>query len=139
MFKADLQLLLRKLQQRFELKRKLKTTSSILPGWYLDDFRGVLNVRQIYQCLLWEASHINIARQSHETPSEYAGRLGRTIPDSQRLLDDITVLYIESRYGELEIQDRLTVHANAVWKSLRELLHQLGNTYQFEVATKKEA
>jgi hypothetical protein len=127
LFRADLHLLLHKLQRRFEPKRKSKATSSVLPGWYLDNFLGMLSVRQIYQCLLWEASRINMTRQHCETPNEYARRLGRTVPNSQKFLDEITGLYIEARYGELEIHDRLMVHANNLWKSLRKLLRQLGN------------
>jgi hypothetical protein len=123
LFRDDLRLLLRKLQQRFESRRQLKV-SPALPAWYLDSFLGILSVRQIYECLLWETSRINMARQYYETPNEYARRLGRTVPGSQELLDEITNLYITARYGDLEIQHGPAVHANDLWKSLRKLLSQ---------------
>jgi hypothetical protein len=128
LFKSDLQLLLDRIRH-LAPTRKSADKAEVLPEWYLDTFQGTLSVRQIYRCLLWEASHINMARRYYETPNEYAGRLYRTLPDSRELLDEITGLYIKERYGERATENRLILRANNLWKSLRDLLRGPENEY----------
>ncbi|MFC2012373.1 DUF4129 domain-containing protein [Chloroflexota bacterium] len=124
LFKSDLRLMLSKLRWRFGAEKKAPAEVGLLPGWYAEDYPGTLNIRQIYECLLWEGSRANMTRQYHETPNEYASRLGSAIPDSQKPLDEITDLYIEARYGELETRGKQIAHANNLWKSLRRLFHR---------------
>ena len=83
---------------------------------------GILDIRQIYKCLLWEASRIDIDRGNCETPNEYAGRLGNKLPESRETLDEITGMYIETRYGEQEFSEGTVEYANFKWKNLRDLL-----------------
>ena len=66
---------------------------------------------------------MRIPRESYETPSEYARRLGQA---SRRIarepLHEITSLYLDVRYGEHQIEDKKTDDANTVWGKLLNLL-----------------
>jgi hypothetical protein len=120
-FKDDFWLFLNMLGQRF--KRKPKIAS---PRHYIDeDILGRLNIREIYQRLLWEGARGGIARRRHETASEYSERLGQTVPDSSEPLAQITDLYIGVRYGDISAQEEQTNHANSLWRFLHNLMWRL--------------
>ncbi|MFC1900761.1 DUF4129 domain-containing protein [Chloroflexota bacterium] len=121
LFKSDLQLMLEKLRGLAQ-SRKSHERVVVLPDWYSDDFQDMLSMRQIYEVLLWETSRRNLGRYEYETPIEYAGRLNKKVPDGQEILDELTDLYIEARYGEHEFRTGILEYANFKWKSLRKLL-----------------
>ncbi|MFC1920572.1 DUF4129 domain-containing protein [Chloroflexota bacterium] len=121
-FKSDLKSMLEKLRG-LAPSRKQPVPAVILPDWYAEDFQDILSIRQIYECLLWEASRINMGRHQYETPTEYAVRLNRKVPDGQEMMDEITGMYVENRYGEKKFQTGILEYANYKWKSLRKLLH----------------
>ena len=54
-------------------------------------------------------------------PSEYARRLGKTLPDGKEPLNEITDLYIDVRYGEHPAEEKQTDKANSIWEKLRSL------------------
>ncbi len=122
-FRADLCLFFRMIWQRLERKRKEPVPATPVPSWYAeDDGQGMLSIREIYRRLLWEASRSGIVHQSHETPYEYAIRLGQTVPDVSRQVGEITDLYIDVRYGDIEAGDKQVDYANMLWKALKSLL-----------------
>jgi hypothetical protein len=123
LFKADLNLLLNRLR-RMAPSGKPQAEPVPLPAWYSDSFTEMLTIRQIYECLLWETSRISLPRRHYETPGEYARRLGHNVPESRELLDEITGIYVEARYGEKETRSAILAHANSLWQSLRRLLRR---------------
>ncbi len=131
-FKSDLGLFFGMIWQRFKRKKKQSSLRSLVPDWYKrEGAGGMLSIREIYQHLLWEASRYGIARRSHETPYEYARRLEQVVPDSSKPLGELTNLYIDIRYGDLEAGDKLVSDANSLWKVLQELLGRLEKDQQF--------
>jgi len=132
-FKADLRLFFSMIWQRFERKRKEPVSASPVPSWYTgEDVQGMLSIREIYRHLLWEASCARIAHRRHETPYEYAIRLGQAVPNSSEPLGELTNLYIDVRYGDLEANYKQVDYANGLWKVLRRLLGRLEGNQQVE-------
>ncbi len=128
-FRADLRLLFSIVRQRFKRKRREVAPASRVPGWYIrDDIQSMSSIREIYQCLLWEAACAGMARQLHETPYEYARRLGKAVPDGSVPLGELTDLYVAIRYGEIEAEDYQVGHANNLWKVLKFLLRRPSET-----------
>ncbi|MFC1906225.1 DUF4129 domain-containing protein [Chloroflexota bacterium] len=122
-FKADLGLFFRMIWQRLEHKRRGLMLATPAPRWYAeDDALNLLSIREVYRHLLWKASCSGIVRRSHETPYEYARRLGQAMPDGSRQVGEITELYIDVRYGNIEAEDKQIDYANNLWKALRSLL-----------------
>jgi hypothetical protein len=124
LFKSDLGRLFGKLRKRFDFTRQGQPGHLRPPDWILSDFSGQLTVRQIYRCLLWEASRMNLARRDCETPNEYARRLAGSVPDGRKLIEEITGLYVGKRYGGLDALAGGLERANEMWRSLRTLLHE---------------
>jgi hypothetical protein len=124
LFKSDLGLLFGKLRKRFGFTRQGQPGHPRPPDWIRSDFSGQLTVRQIYRCLLWEASRMDLARRDCETPNEYARRLAGSVPDGQKLIEEITGLYVDKRYGGLDVIEGRLLHANDMWRSLRAHLSQ---------------
>ncbi len=124
-FRADLHLFLSMLFNRWRLRRMQKDSGSLVPSWYLeDDTQTILNVREIYRRLLWSASHSGIKHRNHETPYEYSRRLSRTVPDSSEQLGELTNLYVNVRYGDIEVKNEKLEYANALWRFIRRLLQR---------------
>lgn len=122
-FKADLRLFFSMIWQRLERKRNEPAPAILAPAWYArDDAQGLLSIREIYRRLLREASRSGTVRRSHETPYEYARRLGQAVPDGSGQVGEITELYIDVRYGDIQAEDEQIDYANSLWKALRSLL-----------------
>lgn len=124
-FKADLRLFFSLLRQRWPGKRRKPVLAGRVPGWYSEEDQGRLGIREIYRHLLWQASRSGIARRSHETPHEYARRLGQVVPDGSEPVANLTNLYVDVRYGDVEAGDREVDDANRLWKVLKGLLLKL--------------
>jgi len=124
-FLADIRLFFSTLFRSWHWKRVKPRPVSTVPVWYLaDDIQGTLNIREIYRYLLYEASTFGIRRRRYETPYEYTMRLGRAVPDSGEQLGELTDLYIDVRYGDLEAGDEKVEHANSLWRVIRRLLRR---------------
>jgi hypothetical protein len=122
-FKADLRLFFKGL---WRLRRKgiKPVPASSVPSWYLGDVPYMLDIRQIFRHLLWESATFGVTRRRHETPHEFTRRLGQAIPDSSEKLGELTNLYVEVRYGDLEVKNEKVEHANNLWRVLRRLLRR---------------
>ena len=72
--------------------------------------------------MVFEASSVGKARRYQETPYEYARRLGKDLPEGVEPVDEITDLYVEVRYGDIEAGDTQVNYANRLWRTLRRLL-----------------
>jgi hypothetical protein len=124
-FKTDLRLFLSMLWRRWQRKRTKPVPASTVPSWYLgDNIPDMLDIRQIYRHLLWEASTFGVTRQHHETPYEFTRRLGQAVPDSSEKLGELTNLYIDVRYGDLEAKEAKVEYANSLWRVLRRLFRR---------------
>ena len=119
-FKADVRLFFKGLWQR--RRKGIKPVVSPVPSWYLGDVPYLLDIRQIFRHLLWESATFGITRRRHETPHEFTRRLGQAVPDSSEKLGELTNLYVEVRYGDLEAKDEKVEHANNLWRILHRLL-----------------
>jgi hypothetical protein len=117
---SDLRLLFNQLGNRFKRGKKV-------PFGNMHDDEGGLNIREIYQRLLWESSQLKLGRKHDETPSEYAIRFRRAIPESGEYLNEITSVYIDVRYGEVQVKDNEINSANSLWSKLKNLLRKLQN------------
>ena len=121
-FKSDVIAFFKMIFQRFQRKAK-PVPSNVSVMWQPEeDITRRLSIREIYQHLLWQGARLRIPRESYETPSEYAGRLGHFAPDSIEPLQEITSLYLDVRYGEHQIEDKKTDDANTIWGKLLNLL-----------------
>lgn len=92
---------------------------------YFDDSSGSLNVREIYKRLLWESSRQGLGRRGHETPAEYEARLEKYLPDGKDPLEEITNMYSEVRYGDIELKKEKLDEANGIWPALRGLVRRI--------------
>jgi hypothetical protein len=122
-FKADLRLFFSLLRQRYRRQSHKVTVGSHAPGKF--QWQGVevrLDIREIYRRLLWQASDLKIARRHQETPYEYAERLGQAVPEGGVPLSELTNLYVNVRYGDLEAEPRQVDYANSLWRILQRLL-----------------
>jgi Na+-transporting methylmalonyl-CoA/oxaloacetate decarboxylase gamma subunit len=120
-FKADLMVFFKAIFQLFKRKKK-PAQANITTDWQVeDDIERRLNIREIYQHLLWHGSLLKIPREKYETPSEYARRLGQVVPDGKEPLDEITGFYIDARYGDHPVEEKKTDRANSLWEKLRSL------------------
>ncbi len=121
-FKADLRLFLKGIWRR-RRKRMKPVPASLVPSWYLgEDVPDMLDIRQIFRHLLWESSTFGIRRQCYETPYEFTRRLEKALPGSSEQLGELTNLYVNVRYGELEVEGEKVKYANRLWRALRRLL-----------------
>ncbi len=91
-------------------------------AYRFDDADGRLDVREIYRRMQWEAARAGTARRRQETASEYAGRLGRAVPEGRGPIKSITELYSRVRYGETGVREKQLDSANSLWVRLRGLL-----------------
>jgi hypothetical protein len=120
-FKADLMVFFKSIFQLFKRTHK-PVQANIATDWQVeDDIERRLNIREIYQHLLWHGARLKIPREKYETPSEYARRLGRAVPDGKEPLDEITGLYIDARYGDHPVEEKQNDKANSLWHKLRNL------------------
>lgn len=120
-FKADLRLLFSMLGKRFKRVKKVPVTVR----QYTEETEGILNIREIYQRLLRETSQLRIARQHSETPYEYAMRFSRSVPEGSEYLNELTDVYVNVRYSELDAGEKQTESANSIWRVLKSLLRKL--------------
>lgn len=118
-FRDDLRQLFNMLGARF--KRKPGKA-----GVHYDDNPGRLNIREIYRRLLWEANRQGVERSKHETPVEYEARLGKYLPEGMEHLAEITGLYSEVRYGDIEPAEEKVDDANGLWPVLRGMVRRIG-------------
>ena len=124
-FKADLYLFFSIIWHRWRRKRERPVPESPVLGWYQEEeVQGMLGIREIYRHLLWATSRSRVARWRHETPYEYARRLGQAIPDGSEPLGDLTNLYVNVRYGDLEAEDKQVEQANNSWRFFNRLLQR---------------
>jgi hypothetical protein len=84
-----------------------------------------MDVRQIYRHLLHEGKRSGIPRRKHETVTEYARRLERSIPTGTDSVDTITGYYSDVRYGDISLQEEKVDQANTLWDTVRNLLRNL--------------
>lgn len=87
-------------------------------------FADDMNIREIYKNMMTEASESGHRRHSYETPYEYAKRLTTAIPDINEQVDDITDLYVNVRYGESNLKEWETEHANVLWRLIYRFFHR---------------
>ncbi len=122
-FAADVRLFLSTIWQRLWRRRKEITPDNVAPHHYLEEkVEGTMGIREIYRRLLWQASLFGMGRRAYETPYEYRGRLGQQVPDGQEPLSEITDLYVNARYGEVETGRGQIERANGLWQTLKGLL-----------------
>jgi hypothetical protein len=122
-FVADVRLFLSSVWQRLWRRRKEPHQVPTVPRQYLEkEEPGTMDIREIYRRLLWQASRLGMGRRSCETPYEYGGRLQQLVPDSHEPLSEITDLYVNVRYGEIETYGRQVDHANNLWQTLKRIL-----------------
>jgi hypothetical protein len=115
----DLKELFGMLGNRF--KRKPAAT-----GYSFDeDAAGRMDIREIYRHVLWEGSHSGLPRRRQETPSEYSVRVGRSVPEGEESLKNITAEYENVRYGEMTVPEEQVDKTNSLWQMLKGMLRRL--------------
>ena len=132
-FKADVLQFVRGVFRNWQRKKAVPAQVIPVPGGQVTgDADDLLNVRQIYQQLLWEAATFRIQRQRQETPNEYASRLSHIVPAGSEQLRELTDLYINSRYGDTEAKHKQIEQANSLWRNLGRLIRGPERTNQVE-------
>lgn len=124
-FKTDILLFFSKLFERWFGSRIQKIRDSLTsPSRKEEVLADDMDIREIYRHVLHEAELSGHKRHSYETPYEYAGRLDTSIPGINEQVDDITDLYVNVRYGESQMKDWETEHANVLFRLLRRFLRK---------------
>jgi hypothetical protein len=117
----DFRLFLKGLANKFRRKPK--------PGYPVDLFAikpgEKMDVRKIYRHLLREGKRSGIPRRKHETVTEYARRLEKSIPAGTGPVGIITDYYTDVRYGDIGLQEKKVDQANTLWETVRNLLRSL--------------
>jgi hypothetical protein len=122
-FVADVRLFLSTIWQRLWHRKKEITPGDATRRRYLDEeIEGTMGIREIYRRLLWQAARFGMGRRGYETPYEYRGRLGQLVPDGQEPIAEITDLYVNTRYGEIETRRGQVDRANILWQGLKGIL-----------------
>jgi hypothetical protein len=86
---------------------------------------ATLKIREIFKRLLRDASNAGIARRISETPLEYARRFNQKTTDVSTEMDELTELYVEVRYSDINAGDERINHANNLWRRIKERLELL--------------
>jgi hypothetical protein len=94
-------------------------------GFSFDEDAAGMDIREIYRHVLWEGSRSGMPRRRQETPSEYSGRIGRSVPEGEEPLKNITVEYEDVRYGEMTVPAERVDRANSLWQTLKGMLRRL--------------
>lgn len=113
------------LKEMFGNMRFRRKEAAALKYNYDENPNRRLEIREIYRHLQWEAGKSGMARRRHETTEEYAGRLGRFVPEGNGPLHSLTDMYENVRYGENTVPDTQIDSANSLWQTLRGLLRKL--------------
>jgi len=110
-----------------ELFRNLFKKKEPLPerSFFDEDFQGEMDIREIYRHVLWEGKRSGLPRRPQETPGEYSVRLGRSVPESDRPLKDITREYESVRYGDNIVPEDRVKNANSLWDKLKGMLRAI--------------
>lgn len=119
--KADLRLLFSLFRRRPKPPKKVPVTSQQV----FEETEGILSIREIYQRLLREASQLRIIRKHSETPYEYAVRFSHAVPEGSDYLNELTDVYVNVRYSELDAEEKQIDSANGIWQALKSLLRKL--------------
>ncbi len=117
----DFRLFFKSLSQRF--RRKPKPALAWYP--FSDNPEGRLDIRDIYRYLLWEGKRSGVPRLKRETVTEYAERLHRHMPEGAGSIDQITNMYSDVRYGDIQAPEERVDNANTLWQKVRNLLRGL--------------
>jgi hypothetical protein len=120
-FLNDLRLFFNMLFKRTKHPKIIPVTSRN----YIEETEDNLNIREIYQRLLYETSQIKIKRQLYETPYEYAVRFSHTVPEVREYLSDLTDIYVNVRYSNIEAEPKKIDFAKNIWTTLKNLLRKL--------------
>jgi hypothetical protein len=120
-FKADIRLLFSLFRRRPKQPKKIPVISE----QFTEEIEGTLNIREIYQRLLREASQLRITRKHSETPYEYAVRFSHAVPEGSEYLNELTDVYVHVRYSELDAEEKQIDFANSIWQALKGLLRRL--------------
>ncbi len=83
------------------------------------DERRRLNIREIYQGLLWEGREAGRPKRASETPWEYAERLESTMGGHASEVREITDTYVRARYGHEAVEEGRGRLLNQLWRRLR--------------------
>jgi len=122
-FKDDLRLFLGMMQHRFQRKPKKAAPYPQIDLTENDDW-VMLDIRELYRHLLWEAAGYGVIRWKQETSDEYARRLSKALPGSSGPIGEITSLYEYVRYGDNQAENEQVDRANSLWRRLRRLLRR---------------
>jgi hypothetical protein len=90
-----------------------------------EDAAGRMDIREIYRHVLWEGKHSGMPRRRQETASEYSGRVGKSVPESEEPLKNITGEYENVRYGEISVPEEQVDKANSLWQTLKGMLRRM--------------
>ncbi len=126
-FKADLLAFVSSIWQRIWRRKKPAAATDGIPAWYLEEEgreTGRLSIREIYQRLLWQGFRFGVKHREHETPFEYRNRLSPEVPEGTDQLSELTTIYVDVRYGEIEPPEGDVDRANSLWKALKEMLRR---------------
>ena len=93
--------------------------------YFDENYEGEMDIREIYQHLLWEGKRSGLPRHRQETPGEYSVRLGHAVPESDVPLEDITREYESVRYGDNIIPEERLKSANGLWGKLKGILRAI--------------
>lgn len=81
-------------------------------------------VRYFYLSTVRRAGEQGVARQSSETPSEYAADLKQGWPEAEPEIDRLTGAFLEARYSRQPIEDEEVSLVRQVWKRVRAALRR---------------
>jgi hypothetical protein len=125
-FRADMAAFLSAIWQRLWRRRKPADERTAHPYWHDQEEAetGRLGIREIYQRLLWQGFRFGVRHRDWETPQEYERRLAPAVPEGTGQLGELTSLYEDVRYGDIDLSEAQVDRANGLWRTFRELMRR---------------
>jgi hypothetical protein len=115
------------IQAGFERLRPARSPAQAVGDWInlrlLDPRRKVYFY---YQAFLRRSDESGLPRNLSQTPSEFAQRLDRALPEAEPDIESLTASFIEARYTRREIPPESAGLARRTWQRLRKALGMRG-------------
>jgi hypothetical protein len=108
------------------LSANVKRARRLLPrrGLTLDRLAPRAAVIALYTAMLDYVARRGLPRRPDQTPAEYARELAGRLPAGQEAVQDLTALFVKTRYGDPRIEQPDVQRARSLWQAIRSSLRR---------------
>lgn len=115
---------LKRLRAPFRRARRAVARPSLAPARDAEPKLPREQVRRYYLAALKEAAEEGAARRADQTPSEFAGELAASWPESDEDIESLTEAFLDARYSAREIDADEATDARSAWQRLARALRR---------------